>query len=397
MKIAYFGNIINHGIPLAAWGTGFLMSLSNQPRVDSITIFCPERDSVEQPVSYPPNFIIRPIIQYDNPLSILKVLRYIHSGDFDLVFFNLNATSLGAGSLINLLALSAPWIVSRVLKLKTFLLYHSSVLTTNSKKLGYNSLYDLFRMTIVKLIESILFVSVDTFVLLRIYKAKIDFKLRKNKVHLLSLSFLEPLPTLYFNFCDHMPDSLRREKSCSSPTILLHGFWGPQKNLELALEILASLKNDGLRFRVVLSGAINPHFSGYLSHYQALVDQYHDVIDELKGFVAERDILKLFLDADLLLLPYKVAGGHSGVLEIGFFFETNIIGITHQEYEEKAELMKKYLVLVEENNFREAVKHYVIGWTYSTVKTIVVGAKLASLSKSISELLNSIDSIHDIL
>ncbi len=386
MKIAYFGNIINHGIPLAAWGTGFLISLSTLPGVESVEIFCPEKDKVEQPVRYPPNFIIHPIIKYDKPFSILGVLKSIRFSNFDVIVFNLNATSLGDKNLLNLLALVTPWIVSKVLRIKTLLIYHSSTLTTDVKKLGYNSLYDQIRMSLVKSIESMLFVSVDTYFLLKLYKTRLDSKLKRNKVHSLDLSYVEPMPTLFFNFADTIPRLITKERGYAYPTVLLHGFWGPQKNLDLALEVLSSVRKEGFAFKVILSGAINPHFGGYRSHFEALINKYDALIDEFKGFVYERDILNLFLEADLLLLPYKVAGGHSGVLEIGFFFETSIIGITHPEYEEKMALMNNYLKLVDEENFCNAVRDFITNWNAIPKASILVDAKLNLLQKRIRDL-----------
>ena len=388
MKVAYVGNIINHGFPLAAWGTGFLITLSEQPVVESVEVFCPEKDVVEQPVRYPPNLVVRPLIEYGNPFSVLSVIESIRHGNYDIVIFNLNATSLGDRNLLNLMVLAMPWIVSRLLRIKTFLIYHSSVLTTDIKRLGYNSWYNQIRMSIVKSIEALLFSSVDTYVLLKLYKTKIDHKIKRNKVHFLSIAYVEAIPTLFFNYGNEIPGSIAISGRSSGPIILLHGFWGPQKNLELALESLDLLRKEGFKFKVILSGGINPHFTEYLPNFESIVKKYDGVIDELRGFVNEKEILNLFEATDLLLLPYKVAGGHSGVLEIGFFFETNVICVTHPEYDEKRVFMNKFLSLVDEQSFVNAVREAITNWRPSSGRSVDAATKLHLLGKCISTLID---------
>jgi hypothetical protein len=45
--------------------------------------------------------------------------------------------------------------------------------------------------------------------------------------------------------------------------------------------------------------------------------------------------MKIFLKANLLLLPYNIPGGHSGVLEQAIFFEVPTIAIDFPEYREQ--------------------------------------------------------------
>ena len=45
--------------------------------------------------------------------------------------------------------------------------------------------------------------------------------------------------------------------------------------------------------------------------------------------------MKIFLQANILLLPYNTPGGHSGVLEQAIFFEIPTIAIDFPEYREQ--------------------------------------------------------------
>ena len=88
-------------------------------------------------------------------------------------------------------------------------------------------------------------------------------KVKKNKVlGILKSDYIDSIFTIYLN-------GKINEKSMEStinidfPVILLHGFWGPQKNIEFALETLKSLKDNNYKFHLIISGGINVHFPKY--------------------------------------------------------------------------------------------------------------------------------------
>ncbi|MEM0136512.1 MAG: glycosyltransferase [Thermoplasmatales archaeon] len=128
------------------------------------------------------------------------------------------------------------------------------------------------------------------------------------------------------------------------PVILMHGNWGPQKNLELGLSSLRKLKQSGKNFKLIISGGINHHFPSYEKIFNDLIQQYSDVIGSYVGYVKEKDIMELFLQADLVMLPYNTPGGHSGVLEQAIFFEVPTVAISFPEYLEQATNSKNVLL-----------------------------------------------------
>jgi len=96
------------------------------------------------------------------------------------------------------------------------------------------------------------------------------------------------------------------------------------------------LKNKGIKFRLVISGSINPHFPNYKSKFKEILDSYSDIIYEYLGYVKEKDIINLFLKSDLIILSYNIPGGHSGVLEQSMFFNLPAIVLDFTEYREQA-------------------------------------------------------------
>jgi glycosyltransferase involved in cell wall biosynthesis len=333
VRIAYVGDLIGHGKSLQTPGTSFIILLSLLESVDSIDVFCPERNQNAEELKLPPKVRLFEFYKYDDLISIMNLLK-IRYGDYGAVIFNMIPTGYGKGTLANAFALFVPILMVKLFRHNNIkLIYHNSVFTNDVQTLGYNSSIDKIRSFFLGIVEMGLFKSVDTFVLLDIYKRRIDESIEKNRVRVLKSRYLEAIPTLYMNNV-MQAESLKLVKS-QMPTILMHGFWGPQKNLELGLSALRDVKETGIKFRLLISGGLNHHFSDYEKKFQELLHANSDIIDEYLGQVPEKDIMKIFLTSDLLILPYNTPGGHSGVLEQAIFFEVPTIAIDFPEYREQ--------------------------------------------------------------
>jgi glycosyltransferase involved in cell wall biosynthesis len=232
------------------------------------------------------------------------------------------------------------------------IVYHNSVFTNDIKKLGYTSIYDRVRSGILKIIERLMFKNVPTFVLLKIYKERIHSALKNDKVRYLNAKYLDAIPTVFLN---HMQEidviAVKRDKKI--PTVLLHGSWGPQKNIDLAIETLDRIRKDGYGFNLIITGGINHHFPEYEKHFMEILDRYN-FSGCYKGPVTEKEIFILFTTSDLLLLPYNTPGGLSGVLEQAKFFEIPTIAIDFPEYREQTQ-GKNFVTLCQPDSFYSEV------------------------------------------
>ena len=333
MKIAYVGDFINHGKSLQTTGTPVVILLSLLGEVDSIDVFCPEENEKVEKFELPQNVNLYEFYRYDDSLSILRLLK-IHWDDYDAVIFNMLPTGFGNRTLPNALALIVPIALGIVFRQSNIkVIYHNSIFTNDIRRLGYNSTFNRIRSFFLWKVEKTLFKNVATFVLLDLYKQRIDESIGKNKVRVLNGRYLEAITTIYLNKV--MDAELVETEKTDIPTILMHGSWGPQKNIELGLIALKKLEREGTRFRLVISGGVNHHFPEYRRKFQELLHSYSDVIGEYLGPVTEKDIMKIFLEASLLVLPYNTPGGHSGVLEQGMFFEVPTIAIDFPEFREQ--------------------------------------------------------------
>ncbi len=334
MKIAYVGDFINYGTSLQTSGTSLVILLSGMENVTSIDVYCPKVNRIMEEFKIPKKVKVIDFFLYDNSISIARLLM-IKWKVYDLVIFNLLPTGFGKRSIPNAMALVTPLLLTKLFRINDIkIIYHNSVFTNDVKNLGYNSPYNKIRSHLLGILEKIIFKKVPTYVLLNIYKERIDNVIGKNLVRVLDASYLEAITTVYMN---NLIDKvlIKTEKS-KVPTILLHGFWGPQKNIEMALSSLFKLKDDGIKFRLIISGGVNLHFPDYEAKFKKILDSYSNIIDEYIGYVKEKDIMSIFLKADLLILPYNTPGGHSGVIEQGKFFEVPTLAFDFPEYKEQA-------------------------------------------------------------
>ncbi|HLH45466.1 MAG TPA: hypothetical protein VKV31_01745 [bacterium] len=280
MRIAYVGDLLNHGYYLATVGTGILLALSECEEVDEIDVYCPHRNPETEPFKPPSKLNIHETYSYDDPLLSSKLIKKLGGKTYHTVIFNLLPTSFGTSSTANLAGLLTPILLRHLANQDTRIVYHNSAYTNNYRKLGYNTAYDAIRANTLKTIERTIFKTIPTYVLLKQYKEKIASQIGPNKVEYLNARGLEALPTIYLNNLQNTDViTIKRE---GPPTILLHGNWGPQKDLKLALQTLTNLKNKGHQFNTVITGGINKHFPEYTKQFQQLLKQYN-YTDSYKG------------------------------------------------------------------------------------------------------------------
>lgn len=372
MNIAYIGDFINHGKSLHTTGTPLVILLSLLKNVDSIDVYCPKENKKIESFKLPSKVRLIEAYQYDKPLSIIKLLKVTWES-YDIVIFNLLSTGFGKGTLANAFALIIPILLVKVSHLNNIqIIYHNSVYTNDVGSLGYNSSFDKLRLFFLRILERNLFKNVPTYVFLELYKFRIEKSIGKNKVRFLQLRYLEAITTLYINSLLDK-ETLKVNRTCLA-TVLMHGSWGPQKNIEIGLSALRKIKKEGIRFKLIISGGINHHFSNYDEKFHELLTSYSDVIDEYIGPVDEKDIVKIFLNTNLLVLPYNTPGGHSGVLEQAIFFETPTVVLGFPEYEEQTKGVSSVKVTSTQNFIEDVFK--MLKYT-SNIAELVINKKIA--------------------
>ena len=336
MRIAYIGDFINHGKFLVPTGTSVVLLLSEISDVEVIDVYCPTLNAKIEPFEVPEKIKIIESYDYDNPGSIVKLLQ-LRKKNYDKIIFNIMPTAFGNSNLSNLAGLLIPLMLKTIFrKNNTEVIYHNSVYTNDISRLGYDSYYDKLRSIILGLVEREIFKSLRTFVFLQLYKDRITRKIGKNQLRILNGRYLEAMATVYANgiYCK---DYFTLPRKDQLPLILMHGSWGPQKNIELGLHALSELRKQDLNFDLIISGGINHHFENYETQFNLLLEKSNGIVKQYLGPVREADILSLFTMADLLILPYNTPGGRSAILEQAIFFEVPTIAMDFPEYREQVD------------------------------------------------------------
>ena len=385
MHIAYVGNFHNFGNSAANTTTAMVYLMSELKEVESIDIFCANPNIKMEETFVPDKVKIIPTYNSKNSLSTLNLYR-VKWKKYDIVIFNILPTSFGKSSLLNMIGLLSPYILTKLGNRNIKVVYHNSTFTNNIEKLGYNSPIDRIRKIVLSVVEMRIFTSLPVYMPLKLYVNKIQGKNKKALVKYLDMRYFEAIPTIYINSLSKNK-FIERNKN-QNKTILLHGYWGPQKNLQLALKNLMKLRNAGIEFHLILSGSVNRNFPAYVNYFNHLVKQYSNVIDERRVYISEKDILKLFLNSDLVVIPYNVPGGHSGVLETAITFDTQVICIRHPEFEEQTSGVNG-VILTDPDHFYDNLKVSLEREHNDNSKlSIDISAEIMQAIESVRQLLN---------
>lgn len=380
MKVAYFGDILNHGNTLSTTGTAIVMLLNELESVSSIDVFCPEVDEVPEISFDIAKVDFKRFYKLNDPKSLLSLLL-VDWREYNLVVFNILPTVFGKSLLSSFIGMNLPFLIRSTYKARVGVIYHNSTFTNDYKKLGYGRARDVIKAPILRFIEITMLKKVRTFFTLDLYCSTLKSRAPKSKISLFPLKWIEAVTTVYLNKCQNKTDIVAAKSKISSVRILLHGYWGPQKNLGLALEMLSNLKKKKLQFNLAISGEVNSKFEKYKIKYSTLLDSYKEIIDDLVGRVAEKDIFNLFTSTDLLILPYNTPGGHSGVLETAMFFQTDIIAFDFPEFREQARGYENIL-FCKESNFETVLRQYIENYKSK--------ARLISIREKVQESIESV-------
>ena len=385
MHIAFVGNFHNFGNSSASITTAMVYLMSELEEVKSIDVFCAYPNTKMEETFVPDKVKIISTYDSKNPLSTLN-LYTVKWKKYDRVIFNILPTAFGKSSLLNMIGLLSPYILTKIGYRNIRVVYHNSTFTNDVERLGYNSSMDRIRKIVLSKVELRMFKSVPVYMPLKIYVNKILGKNKKAQVKYINMKYLDTIPTIYINSLSGNNFVERGENQ--NKTILLYGYWGPQKNLELALKNLMKLRDDGIKFHLILSGGINTNFPSYLNHFNELVKKYSDVIDERRGYVSEMDILKLFLCSDIVVIPYHVPGGRSGVLNTAISFNNQVICIRHPEFEEQASGLNGVILSDPEHFYDDLKTSLERNHNYNSKTAIDISAEIAQATESVKQLLD---------
>jgi glycosyltransferase involved in cell wall biosynthesis len=93
-------------------------------------------------------------------------------------------------------------------------------------------------------------------------------------------------------------------------TVLVFGTFGPHKDPGLVARAVAKLRVTRPGLRLVVAGADNPRYPGFMERCRAV----HDLDGSWRGYVPRADLPALFADATVVVVPARASTGSSGVI-----------------------------------------------------------------------------------
>jgi glycosyltransferase involved in cell wall biosynthesis len=313
LRIGFFGSFYPSSERAGSFSTSLVWELARSPKVSRVEVFGPPRSALP-PGGDARRVAVRAAWTPDDPTSIARAgwAMVRARSETDVYLFSIYVTAFGRRPAANALGLLLPTFVRIATGRPVFVYMHNLLETQDPGTLGYT--VSRSARVGVRLLERLLTLTTRLIVPLRSMRTVVERDVGGD-CEVRVLPFLEPL------FAATRPGAAPIDSLPIPPSppvrILLFGYWGPQKDLRGALNVLEAMVRDGAPVEVTIAGEANPGFPEYAKEIDAArrrlpTDRFHFV-----GRVEEEAVFPMARGHHVLLLPYRATGGISGVMNVG--------------------------------------------------------------------------------
>jgi glycosyltransferase involved in cell wall biosynthesis len=335
LRVALFGTFFPTSQFAGNSTTGIAACLCRSDRVGGLVLYCP-KGSVFPPGLDWSKAELRPTWHHDSLLGLFRTLRAISRAraSLDEVVFNIYVTSFGRSRLVNAVGLLLPSLTSILNRIEVVTFMHNFLETQEATKLGYNPrtidrfAVALLERTLLRFTRVIVPLESQSIIIKRAFGIS---------PKIIPLPYVELIAPILGSDWTALTQSDRENPS--SLRVLLFGNWGPQKDLEGALEAvkLAQQRTPGLPIEVTVAGAINRQFPEYGMQYDRLVSLFQSVSVRFIGEIDELSVPRLLFGSDVLILPYRASGGYSGAMNCAALLGRRVIAYDLPQLREQAD------------------------------------------------------------
>jgi glycosyltransferase involved in cell wall biosynthesis len=291
---------------LSEYGLHIAQELQRNPLL-SLTILA-DKISTTQPEL--DGFCIERCWSFDDPLTLLRLLRALNRLKPDVVWFNLLFSTFGRNPLIAFSGLMTP-LLARLSGRYTHVTLHHLMDTVDLADAGvrFRRAYRLAGSVATRM----LLLSNSVSVLMPGYRRILDEKYGGNNVHVRSHGALTRRP--------EYPDFSRRGNP--DQRILAFGKWGTYKRLELLLEAFETVQRAIPNAKLVIAGGNHPQAAGYVESVRQECRDNPRI--EFTGYVDEGQLPPLFQSSSVAVMPYSSSTGSSGVAHLACAYGVPIV------------------------------------------------------------------------
>jgi len=240
----------------------------------------------------------------DNPFSILKLFWKILLLKPDIVHFNLHFQSFGKSRISNFSGFTLIGLC-RLFNLRTVVLLHNLAERIDFEKLKLKRSF----VNSVGIFLAMRLVTLSSITVLPVRCYVDDIKKRYNPKR---VSFI-PHGTVVSEsgFSQHAGDKV----------VLMFGHMGPSKGVPTMFEAFEQISKEKGGIKLVVAGGSHPNYPSYLSDLKKVAPKGVEFL----GYIEETDVEKVFKSADVVVLPYLVATGTSGVFHLACGYGKSIV------------------------------------------------------------------------
>jgi glycosyltransferase involved in cell wall biosynthesis len=112
--------------------------------------------------------------------------------------------------------------------------------------------------------------------------------------------------------------------------LLFFGHMAPHKGLPVMLEAYSMIRTERDDVELIVAGTDHPNFQGYLSNFNL---ESHEGVQYL-GYIPDENLMKVFTDSSIVILPYLTTTGTSGVFHLACGAGKPIVSSDHPEIRE---------------------------------------------------------------
>lgn len=314
LRIVFFGNFHPQTTRISTTSIGMVMLLASLPEVERIEVACPVGSRLPEGTGWE-KVVLRPMWRHEDPLSVVRSLFVLlrEARSTDVFLFNTYVTAFGRSKSANALGLMLPSLLAWLSLTPVVVYMHNFVETQQVELLGYQP--SRRERWAAHLLEGLLLRRTTVVVPLESQR-RVLLKEFGTAPRQLIIPHLEGIHSLAFG--DEGPDLPPAVDTSGKVHVLLFGLWGPQKDLEGALDTLQRVRNDfHLPLSVIVAGPPHPTFPKYAEVYRAIRRQFESPECRFLGEVPERDLSRLIRQCTALVLPYHTAGGYSAAMNVG--------------------------------------------------------------------------------
>ncbi len=270
----------------------------------------------------PEGFNVLRCWSFDDPRSVIHLLKILHELKPDVVWFNLLFSTFGRNPLVAFSGLMTP-LLARLSGRYTHVTLHHLMDTVELKDAGvkHEGLYRFAGAVATRM----LLLSNSVSVLMPGYRKILNDKYGSDNVHLRAHGILARRP--------EFPDFARRGNPIHR--ILAFGKWGTYKRLELMIEAFNQIAACLPEAKLVIAGGDHPQARGYTESVRRKCTGNPRI--EFRGYVPEDKLADLFQSSTVAVMPYSSSTGCSGVAHLACAYGVPMISADLPDFRQMAQ------------------------------------------------------------